>query len=325
MIWLTWRQHRKQMLAALIGLAVLLAVLIPTGLKMHHAFTDMGTERCLNGLGDGSLVGAGKVSECQSVVDRFQRAYGDYGRAALLLIFVPLLAGLFWGAPLVAREIESGTHRLVWTQGVTRARWGAVKIAAITVAALLFAIGYAALVSWWMGPLNRTGTSRLEFLSFDVQGIAPIGYTLFAVALGIFAGTVTRKVMPAMAMTLVGFVVLRIPLAVLGRPNFQGAKDLKYPVVSDTAPNIGNGNWVISDGVYDRAGSLLAGDTQAVCWPPPDSPDADGCYGAGAYNLVSYQPGDRFWPFQYLETGVYVLLAAGLLYLAIRRLQRQMT
>jgi hypothetical protein len=54
----------------------------------------------------------------------------------LLLLVLPMLAGMFWGAPLVAREVEHGTHRLVWTQGVSRLRWATTKIGLVSVAVL---------------------------------------------------------------------------------------------------------------------------------------------------------------------------------------------
>ena len=40
----------------------------------------------------------------------------------------PLLVGLFWGAPVLAREFERGTHRLAWTQSVPRRAWLVVKL-----------------------------------------------------------------------------------------------------------------------------------------------------------------------------------------------------
>jgi len=37
----------------------------------------------------------------------------------ILLLAAPALIGMFWGAPLIAREFETGTFRLAWTQDVT--------------------------------------------------------------------------------------------------------------------------------------------------------------------------------------------------------------
>ena len=60
-------------------------------------------------------------------MDQFTNQYSSMMFIGILLLLLPLLIGLFWGAPLVSREVEHGTHRLVWTQGVSRRRWAAVK------------------------------------------------------------------------------------------------------------------------------------------------------------------------------------------------------
>jgi hypothetical protein len=66
-----------------------------------------------------------------------------------------LLAGLFWGAPLIAREVEHGTHRLVWTQGVSRLRWALVKFGLVGAGVVVAAACYALLVTWWRAPLDQ--------------------------------------------------------------------------------------------------------------------------------------------------------------------------
>lgn len=139
----------------------------------------------------------------------------------MLFLVLPLLVGLFWGAPLVAREVEQGTHRFAWTQGVSRRQWALVKfgfVGAVTVAA---AVVYGLGMSWWAAPLSQAGQQgRFNVFFFDMQGVVPVGYTVFAVALGIFAGVFWPKVLPAMAVTLAGFTGLRIALTVLARPHY---------------------------------------------------------------------------------------------------------
>ena len=50
-------------------------------------------------------------------------------RSSIILIaLTPAVTGLFWDAPLLARELETGTFALAWNQSVTRARWLAVKL-----------------------------------------------------------------------------------------------------------------------------------------------------------------------------------------------------
>ena len=75
---------------------------------------------------------------------------------SLVSLLVPALIGIFWGAPLVARELEAGTFRLAWTQSVTRTRWLAVKIALVGLASVLAAGLLSLLVTWWSSPLDRS-------------------------------------------------------------------------------------------------------------------------------------------------------------------------
>jgi hypothetical protein len=321
MIWLTWRQHRKQALFTLTGLAVLAALMIPTGLAMRHTFATLGLPDCLRGLGQTQFVQASYSQACNTAFKQFNNQYGTLATVGILFVFLPLLVGLFWGAPLVAREIEHGTHRLVWTQGVSRRHWALVKFGLVATATLTAAIIYGLGMSWWFSPLSQGGQlGRFDILFFDMQGVAPIGYTLFAVALGIFAGTIWHKVLPAMAVTLTGFLGLRIALTILGRPRYLPARTLTFPT-HGVSPQLNPalGDWVVSMNVRDATGKVVMSNAQIGC-PPQDT--TCGGLGAGTYNWEAYQPGSRFWLFQGIETGIFVALAALLLYLAIRRIRR---
>lgn len=331
MMWLTWRQHRKQALFTAIAFAALAAVLVPVGLAMHHSFTHSGLAACLAGLGTGQLI-PNNTSACDNLSQQFHTQYGGLTNVGILLVLLPLLVGLFFGAPLVVREAEHGTHRLVWTQGVSRLRWALVKIGLIGTATICLAVVYALGVGWWMAPLDAVGPGRLASPDFDVQGIAPIGYTLFALALGIFAGTIWRKMLPAMAATLAGFVIVRVAIDILARPHYQAPQTLTFSVQSQLTTNPNAGDWIYAQGVRDATGRLVLPNDYISC-PPPGTTTANGVdalteclkesgLGPGATNWQQFQPADRFWVFQGIETGIFVALAALLLYLAIRRIRR---
>lgn len=325
MIWLTWRQYRRQAVFSLIGLAALAALVIPTGLVMRHAFVHSGAAACVHAAGDATLV-PGPVSACNETLSAFNSDYSTYGVIGVLFLVIPLLVGLFWGAPAVAREIEHGTHRLVWTQGISRRHWALVRFGMIGAAVTLLAVGYGLGVSWWLGPLSQAGqASRFNQFPFDMQGVVPIGYTLFAVALGAFAGTVWHKVLPAMAATMAGFLVLRVFVAVVARPRFMSAVALTYPVQgAGLQPNQMRGDWVLSNGVRDASGKMIAPHAEVICRADMQSPCGArlGIDPNGAYNWQLYQPAGRFWLFQGIETGIFVVLAALLVYLAVRRIRR---
>ncbi|MFD2762969.1 transporter [Micromonospora eburnea] len=326
MIWLTWRQHRKQALFTVVAFAALAALMIPIGLSMRHTFADLGLPDCVRQLA-GTDPTPESVSSCEGAFRQFTNRYGSLNLLAVLLLVLPILVGLFWGAPLVAREVEHGTHRFVWTQGVGRTRWALVKFGLVGAAVVALAVCYGLGMSWFVSPLTEAAhEGRMGFMIFDLQGVAPIGYTLFAVALGIFAGTVWRRMLPAMAVTLVGFVGVRAAVAILARPHYQPARTLTFPIVGADRP-MSRGDWVLSSGVRNADGTMVAADTQIACPPGGQGPDGHACgaelgLGPGAYNWQLYQPGSRFWLFQGIETGIFVVLALLLVYFAIRRIRR---
>jgi len=354
-IWLVWRQHRKQALFALLALTALAAFLVPTGLQMHHAFEKAGLDDCLPAVArvDFEAVGdqaqtpgratdpaSARNAACKDLARQFTGRFGSQGGLGVLLWFVPLFAGLFWGAPLVAREIEHGTHRLVWTQGVSRLRWALVKFGLVGAGVVLAAACYALLVTWWRAPLDQASGQR--FLSpgpaFDIEGLVPVGYALFAVALGVLGGVLTRKNQAAMAITLVGFLAVRLAVEVWARPHFLAPLRRTFAVQGTRQPNELSGDWVYRAGVYSAQGKRLDGGvfgswTSAFCPPPSTVAHAppttvSRClaqYGAGAYNQELYHPASRFWLFQGIETALFVVLAALLLLAAIQWIRRRIS
>jgi hypothetical protein len=311
MIWLTWRQHRRQALFTVLGLAVLAAFVVPTGLAMRHAFTRLGLAGCL-------------ATGCGHKLDQFTTTYGSLPLVSVLLLVVPLLIGLFWGAPVIAREVEQGTHRMIWTQGISRRRWVLTKAALLGAEVTVFALVYGLGLSWWYGPLGRVDVreSRFTAVFFDLQGVAPVGYTLFAVALGLFAGTVLPRVLPAMTLTLTGFVAVRVAVALLARPHYMTPRAENQLVVGAGDQGDLAGAWVLAKQVRQADGTVVS--SGSVRCPSPAACATDNQLGLrpGAYNHQVFQPAGRFWTFQWIEAGVFVALAALLLWLTIRLVRR---
>jgi ABC-type transport system involved in multi-copper enzyme maturation permease subunit len=129
------------------------------------------------------------------------------------MFVVPPLIGIFWGAPLIARELEAGTHRLVCNQSVTRTRWLATKLAVVGGAAA----ATVGLLSWavtaWAHHIDHAKDDRITPLVYGARGIVPIGYAVFAVTLDLTLGMLIRRTVPAMAATLAVYVaaVLSMP------------------------------------------------------------------------------------------------------------------
>jgi hypothetical protein len=153
-----------------------------------------------------------------------------------------------------------------------------------------------------------------------MQGIVPIAYTLFAVALGVFAGTFLNRVLPAMAVTLGGFLAIRVAIAGLARPRYMTAQTRTYlesfstddgggtaaPAPAPTGEAHGVGDWTLAREFRDANG-LVSNDEFAD---------------VNAYTWELFHPADRFWPFQLIESGIFVGLALILFALALRRVQR---
>jgi hypothetical protein len=201
---------------------------------------------------------------------------------AYATIAVPLLLGLFWGAPLIAREFEDGTNGFAWTQSVTRRRWLTTNLLWTILAAAGCGAAVTAVVTWWSLSEVSLGRSRLGPGPFDLQGIVPVAYSVFAVVLGAVVGSMIRRVLPAMATTFATFAAVRIVIAVLVRPHYMSP--LSIPI-SVSLNNLPAGAWLLST---DRRGFFI------------------------------YQPADRFWVFQGIETGIFLVLAAALVALAYR-------
>ena len=169
MFWLSFRQFRTQALVASAVLAALALVVLIGGSQMLHAYHDAVGSRTLNDF----------VNQ--------HRSMGEWLSGVVLV--VPGLIGIFWGAPLVARELESGTFRLAWTQSISRTRWTLCKLGLLGLAGMAVAGLCSVLVTWWASPLDLA-VGNGPFAHFDVRGVVPVAYAAFAFSLGVAAGAI---------------------------------------------------------------------------------------------------------------------------------------
>ena len=128
---------------------------------------------------------------------------------------VPALIGAFVGAPVLARELETGTFRYAWTQGFGRWRWTLAKLVALAVAVTAAAGAFSVLVSWYYQPYFATATGPVPYRVsplapglFDLRGVAFAAWTLAAFAIGALAGMLIRRVVPAIVATLAAYTGL---------------------------------------------------------------------------------------------------------------------
>ncbi|MFI6291454.1 ABC transporter permease [Nonomuraea sp. NPDC050790] len=339
MIWLTWRQFRGA--AALMGAALLIltAVLVTTGPRLAEDYAA-GIAACT---ADG---------DCGRFFDGFfEENQSPFLLLTAVILLLPALVGLFWGAPLITRELEAGTHLLVWNQSITRARWLGVKLAVIGLAAVAAAGLGSLMVTWWSGPLDRSaaaGWALMDPLVFGARGIVPMGYAAFAFVLGVTVGMLARRTLTAMAVTLAVFAALQIAAPLLVRPHLLTPVTASFPlgpenvdmfgtprdgsgprVVLDRAIPGHTGAWVLTSDLVDAAGKPVRGDEAGAIVPvsmtsgpcaSPTGPEGerglDACMAEvnrlGYRQRATYHPFERFWTFQAIETGAYALLTLGL-------------
>jgi hypothetical protein len=299
-------QFRLQAAVAFGALAVIAVVLGLTGPHLAHLY-------------DTTVATCGAHGNCASATANFlsnDRLLQDLGNVVVAL---PAVIGIFWGAPLVARELESGTHRLAWTQSVTRTRWIAVKLGLVGLASIAVAGLFSLMMTWWSSPIDRVNMNRFTSV-FDQRGIVPIGYAAFAFALGVAAGVLVRRTLPAMATALLGFVVVRVAVTFWVRPHLEspvhttsalhmtsgmGFNQTNNGPISVTGGHAGA--WVFSDRIIDKAGHAVGGNflSRGACL---QNRAAAACIGKLREVLV-YQPASRYWAFQGYEMAIFLGLA----------------
>jgi hypothetical protein len=205
---LTWRQFRTSAVVALVALFAVAAFAALTGPDLAHVYAV-------------TMAACRPTGDCSAAAEAFLHT-GEGLRATLgtLVTVVPGLVGVFWGAPLIAREIEAGTFTLVWTQSVTRTRWLVVKLAMVGLAGMLVAGLLSLVVTGWARPLDRAAAAAYD--TFGQRDLAPVGYAALAFMIGVAAGMLIRRTVPAMAVALFVFVVVRVCVTYGIRPRIIG-------------------------------------------------------------------------------------------------------
>jgi hypothetical protein len=222
----------------------------------------------------------------------------------------------------------------------------AVKLAVVGLVGMAAAGLLSLMVTWWASPFDTVNANRLQPTMFDQRGVVAIGYVAFAFALGVTAGVLTRRTLPAMAATLVGFTVFRLAVIHWLRPRFIsplhrvialdrlpigfGGTNSGAMSLHPEAPDIANA-WIYSTRVVDNAGHALTPQVVAsacpqianVLRPPVPSPgnavrvevpagvkdaiqECVAKIGTKFHVVVTYQPGKNYWALQWFELAFFL-------------------
>jgi hypothetical protein len=320
MIWLTWRQHRGEALVIGVTLAALAVLMIVSGRVIYDAYNQLGVAACLANT-------SAPNPNCNTIITNFEDQFGFLLGAVPWLNLVPMLVAMLVGAPLVARELEAGTHRMVWTQGVTRLRWLGVKLALVIAGCLLAEGVLIALLTWWSWPFTSL-IGRFSKATFDLEGTAPLAYMAFALAVAIMSGTLLRRALPAMALTIALFLGMRLPMDTWIRPYYQAPIIQTFDLLSGT--DLDRQDWVIDTGFIDSQGRSV--DFSALvnaCDPDRQGVEKQSLFQCaqdhGFRERVVYQPADRLATFQAIETALYLVVTAGLLGVTVFWVRRRVS
>jgi hypothetical protein len=335
MTWLTWRQYRVQAAVAALVLAVFATVLLVTGFQLAAQWHTL-------------LASCTASRTCASLQEGGTSLGSVLGHdIAILSMLAPALFGVLVGAPLVAHELEARTSDFVWAQSITRTHWLAVKVGWVLLAAAVWGGVIAVLVTWWSGPRNAAFADAFQPNYFDQQGLVPVAYSVFATALGIAAGAVLRRTLPAIAIVIGGFIGMRLWVSQDLRMHFMAPVTTFYGVAANL--NTPTGSINVGGGLLNKAGQVVTGplgnvmidgvpstSLPAACQQlipasasgpaGPSNATLNAVYGclqkAGYRQFISYQPISRYWAFQGIETGIYLAVAAALIaitFYAVRR------
>jgi hypothetical protein len=316
--WLAWRQLRTQVLVTAAVLTVLAAFLVYLGLDLRAYAAD-------------HVVGCPDARSCELAQEGMRTSFNtSVVLLSGLLVFAPALLGAFWGAPLVAREVETGTHRLVWSQSVTRRHWLKVKLAWVFAAGLAACGIFTWLLTWAAEPFDEHVGSRFAAFTFGARGVVPLGYAALALAAGVAIGLVVRRTLPALALTMAAMAVVQVAMPLFVRPHLLPPVTDQVAVDGDSLSRLSGlylqgdhlvvegyqmtGAWVLSglSTMRDAAGRTVTPATTKPCMDASTSPSGAGdCLEKLDLHFdVTYQPANRYWPFQGIEAGAMVLLAA---------------
>jgi hypothetical protein len=312
MAWVTWRQHGSQAFAAL-GLLIALGVAaVLTHLPIASAFAHDSLSAC---------VPPAAHTGCDIIVPHFESQFSGLVTATRILAVLPLLAGLFVGAPLIARELEFGTYRFAWTQGVSRRRWLLSKTTLLAAGTILAAGVASVVVMWWRSPFDQL-EGRIAPGGFEIEGLVVPAYALFALALGVLAGLVLRRTVTAMTVTLVVFGAVRLLVSDFVRPHFMAPL---HRVIAATATSAVPRDWVLSNTLVNAGGRRVSAANEELAVLHAQQAGIDPhtyIVTLGWRRIVSYQPAGRFWTFQLFEAGLFVALAVVLVLVAVWLIRR---
>jgi ABC-type transport system involved in multi-copper enzyme maturation permease subunit len=332
MIWLVFRRYRL-LFVLITGLVVALGIWM---YLLGRAFeSDSTSHACLrsNTFGCDIYAGAFSITNQATALN-------------VLLLFVPCLFGIVFGVPLVAGELERHTNRLAWTQGISRTKWLVIKWLGVFVVLVLLVSALTLVAQWWAGHTFERATLNLNYGSqgriqpefFPITGVAPVGYTAFAFAVGAAFGAVIRKVSWAIVGTVAAYTAVSLIMVLFIRPSLA-----PQVFVASPAPQPAQGGVITRAAIETSFESWNLGSGYRYAPGAPNVPgrssadvEAQRCQNdnynyspflkcLADHNLqmgTFYQPSNNYWDLQWRESSILILSTVVLLGIALVAVRR---
>ena len=334
----TWLQHRATLIGLMVVYAACAVAILAGELGTHASYAGYVTHGC---------VAHPYLGPCQSFALGLK--VDPFSAMVITLHVLPVVIGVFVGAPLLSRELETGTFRFTWTQGIGRTRFLLTTLVflAVFVTAAAFVLGI--LLNWYAHPFEVIGIeSRWQSGLFETTGLLLAAWTLFALALGTLLGAAIGRTVAAMAAAAIGvgglllgsfivFVHRLLAVGVLATARFSPTT-LGVGVLNTAAyPGDGPpGSWLAEGWLTGRNGGRLhtaAANTVLGRMFEAIKPAVSSSSAAGdpsrwlslhhyAY-WMSYQPESRYWIFQVVSAVILTGFAALLILGTVRVVRRR--
>jgi hypothetical protein len=331
MVWLTWRQHRLELIALLVGATVIAVATALIAAFAQRVRLELGVDSCVP-------LPSTNVN-CFELSQEWSKRVGPARYLSFAFYVVPALVASYLGGPLLAREFERGTHRLAWTQGIGRMRWALSKLAVVLAVALA-----AGVILALVGGQTRhlTGQSGYHpWNNFDLEGPAFVSFMAFGLAAGAFVGAWQRRILTGMFFGLLLFGLVRGLVTIELRPRYEppvavAAQGITFgsgppPVIQARIPEDA---WLLGSDAVDGQGRPVSQDRVRElvdeffrsCRPTgPGEICESATYlsNRDVYQRQLYQPADRYWRFQLVEAAIFTGLAVMLIALTLLILRRR--
>jgi hypothetical protein len=333
MIWLTWRNHRVELLGLLVSAAVVAVAIALAADFAHRTRLELGVDSCVPTFETNM--------HCFELSREWIRRVGPVQYIFFAFYVAPALVGSFIGGPLFAREFERATDRLAWTQSIGRVRWVLTTLG-VPLAAALAAGGILALVGGQTRHLIGLSGYR-PWDTFDQEGPAFLAFMIFGLAAGAFFGAWQRRILAGMFLGLLAFALVRVLVIVDLRPYYEPPIAVRLPPgevfvqqprtdVLVPQPHIPPDAWLFGADAVDGEGRTVPQDRvrelieefgRAGCRPGLRCDSVSYLAERDVYQRQLYQPADRYWRFQFIEAAIYLALTAAFVALTVLLLRRR--